>query len=70
MALNDALDALDRIDRRKSRVIDFRYFGGLTVEEIAGVLDTSVATVSRDLRMGEAWLRREMNASSGTALSP
>ena len=62
VALNDAIEALKHADERKSQVIDLRYFGGLAIDEIGSVLDISAATVRRDLRMGEAWLRREMNA--------
>jgi len=60
LTLNDALDGLAQIDPRKSRAIELRYFGGLAIDEIAALLDTSPATVRRDLRMGEAWLRREI----------
>jgi RNA polymerase sigma factor (TIGR02999 family) len=63
VALDDALDALGRVDERKSRAIELRYFGGLSIEEIASVLEISVATVRRDLRMGEAWLRREIGVA-------
>lgn len=64
VALDDAMESLLQIDPRKGRAIDLRYFGGLGIEEIASVLDTSPATVRRDLRMGEAWLRREMASSA------
>lgn len=60
VALDDALQALAQVDRRKSQVIEMRYFAGLTSEEIGAVLKLSIATVQRDLRMGEAWLKREM----------
>jgi RNA polymerase sigma-70 factor (ECF subfamily) len=59
-ALDDALEALARFDRRKSRVIEMRFFGGLTVEETAAVLDVSPATVMGDWRLARAWLKREM----------
>lgn len=67
IALDDALEGLVRVDPRKSRAIELRYFGGLAIEEIASVLDISVATVRRDLRMGEAWLRREIGAAASAA---
>jgi RNA polymerase sigma factor (TIGR02999 family) len=67
VALDDAMESLLRIDERKGRAIDLRYFGGLSIEEIASILDISVATVRRELRMGEAWLRREMTSSSQKA---
>ncbi|MBI5083050.1 MAG: sigma-70 family RNA polymerase sigma factor [Acidobacteria bacterium] len=60
--LDDALTRLAALDARKSRMIEFRYFGGLAIEEIAAMEGCSVATVGRDLRFAEAWLRREMTA--------
>ncbi|CAN5786676.1 sigma-70 family RNA polymerase sigma factor [soil metagenome] len=59
-ALDDALQALAIFDERKSRVIELRFFGGLTVEETAAVLDVSVDTVKRDWRLARAWLQRTM----------
>jgi RNA polymerase sigma factor (TIGR02999 family) len=67
VALDDAMESLLRIDERKGRAIDLRYFGGLSIEEMASILDISVATVRRELRMGEAWLRREMTSASQKA---
>ncbi len=58
MAIDEALDRLAEVDPRKAKVIEQRYFGGLSREEIAVDLGTTVATVKRDLRLGEAWLRR------------
>jgi len=58
--LDDALSALEKIDLRKSRAIELRYFAGLSEQETSEALNISVATVRRDLRMGEAWLKREM----------
>ena len=58
------MESLLQIDERKGRTIDLRYFGGLGIEEIASILEISVATVRRELRMGEAWLRREMTSSN------
>jgi RNA polymerase sigma-70 factor, ECF subfamily len=60
MALDEALTRLARIDERKAKVVELRYFGGMTREEIACECGTSVATVKRDLRLAEAWLRREL----------
>ena len=57
LALDDALNELARFDARKSRLIELKYFGGLTGEEIAGVLNISVATVNRENRLAEAWLQ-------------
>ena len=59
-ALDDALEALAKFDERKSRVIEMRFFGGLTVEETAAVLNVSPATVMGDWRLAKAWLKREM----------
>jgi len=60
VALDEALEALGKFDPRKSRVIELRFFGGLSVEETAAVLAVSVDTVTRDWRLAKAWLRREM----------
>ena len=56
LALDRALDELARIDPRKSRVVELRYFGGLTIEETAAVLNVSIDTAKRDWRMANAWL--------------
>jgi RNA polymerase sigma factor (TIGR02999 family) len=60
VALDEALQALAKFDERKSRVIEMRFFGGLTVEETAAVLNVSPATVMGDWRLAKAWLRREL----------
>jgi RNA polymerase sigma factor (TIGR02999 family) len=60
LALDDALTALERQDARKARLIEMRYFGGLTAEESAAVLDLEVGQVRRELRIAQAWLQREM----------
>jgi RNA polymerase sigma factor (TIGR02999 family) len=60
VALDEALEALGRLDERKSRVIELRYFGGLSVEETASVLKISPDTVRRDWRLAKIWLRLEM----------
>ena len=67
VALDFALDALAQVDERKSRVVELRFFGGLTVEETAGALNVSPETVHRDWRVAKAWLRRELrkDLSSG-----
>ena len=59
-ALDDALEALARVDARKSRVIELRFFGGLSVEETASALDVSETTVEREWKLGKAWLLREL----------
>lgn len=60
VALDDALDVLGREDERKARVVELRFFGGLTNEEIAAALDISTDTVTRDWQMAKLWLRREL----------
>jgi RNA polymerase sigma-70 factor, ECF subfamily len=60
VALDDALEALATFDERKSRVIEMRFFGGLTVEETASVLKVSPATVMGDWRLAKAWLKGQM----------
>jgi RNA polymerase sigma-70 factor (ECF subfamily) len=62
VALDDALEALSRFDERKSRIVELRFFGGLTVEETASVVDVSPETVMRDWQLAKVWLRREMRA--------
>ncbi|AMY09200.1 RNA polymerase sigma factor [Luteitalea pratensis] len=61
VALDDALSALAAVDARKSRVIELRFFGGLSVEETARALNVSVGTIGRDQRLAEAWLHRELS---------
>jgi len=61
IALDDALQSLAEIDQRKSRIVELRYFGGLTVEEIAEVLQISPRTVMREWNLARAWLHRELN---------
>jgi RNA polymerase sigma-70 factor, ECF subfamily len=61
VALDDALQELARIDSRKCRVMELRYFGGLSVEETATALGISVATVMREWSTARAWLRRELS---------
>jgi RNA polymerase sigma factor (TIGR02999 family) len=60
LALDDALNSLAHIDERKLRVVEMRFFGGLSLEETAEVLNVSVPTVMRDWNTARAWLRREM----------
>jgi RNA polymerase sigma-70 factor (ECF subfamily) len=61
VALDDALTALAAIDGRKSRVVELRFFGGLSVEETAQVLNVSPETVMRDWRLAKVWLFRELS---------
>jgi RNA polymerase sigma factor (TIGR02999 family) len=60
VALDDALTALAAVDERKAKIIELRYFGGLSVEETAEVLHVGPDTVMRDWRLAKAWLLREM----------
>jgi RNA polymerase sigma factor (TIGR02999 family) len=60
LALHDALRRLEMIDERVSQVVECRFFGGMSVEETAEVLDVSTATVKRDWNMARAWLAREL----------
>jgi RNA polymerase sigma factor (TIGR02999 family) len=59
-ALDLALDALAKFDERKSRVVELRFFGGLSVEETATLLKVSPDTVMRDWRLAKAWLQRSL----------
>jgi RNA polymerase sigma-70 factor, ECF subfamily len=63
LALDDALTALAALDERKSRVVELRFFGGLTVEETAEALNVSPITVMRDWSLARAWLAREMRGT-------
>jgi RNA polymerase sigma factor (TIGR02999 family) len=64
LAVDDALTALAKFDERKSRVVELRFYGGLSVEETAEVLKVSPETVARDWRLAKAWLFREMNGEA------
>ena len=71
--LDDALQALAQLDARKARIVELRFFGGLTIEETAEVLGLSHATVERDLKLAKAWLQREMGpvtTNPGTPAGP
>src|SRR5271155_2790319 len=61
VVLDEALSKLSEIDARKSQAIELKFFGGLSTEEIGQVLGISVATVGRELRLGQAWIRREIS---------
>ncbi len=63
VALDDALNQLAILDERKSRVVEMKFFGGLNIEEIAGVLKLSPETVKRDWRFARTWLLRELAAA-------
>lgn len=63
LLLNEALDGLAKIDPRRSRVVELRYFGGLNNEEIAAVLQISPNTVTRDWNMARAWLYQQLSGA-------
>ncbi len=60
LALHESLDHLSSLDPQLARIVELRFFGGLTVEETAGILGTSPATIKRSWSMAKAWLRNEM----------
>ena len=64
LALDEALTRLASLDCQQARIVQMRFFGGLTVDETAAVLNISPRTVKRDWSMARAWLRRELSGSS------
>ncbi len=62
MALDEARDTLERVDPRKVRVIELRFFGGLSVKQTAEVLKISAQSVMRDWKLAKAWVLRELTA--------
>jgi RNA polymerase sigma factor (TIGR02999 family) len=64
VSLDDALSDLERQDAEKARLLELRYFGGLTAEESAELLKVSVHQINRQMRLAQAWLRRELEASA------
>jgi len=64
VALDEALNSLAELDERQSRVVELRFFGGLSLEEIAEVLRVSVGTVRRDWSLARAWLHRELSRTT------
>ena len=67
VALDDALSELAGFDRRKARVVELRYFGGMSVEETAEALGVHPDTVMRDWRLAKVWLKREINPKDANA---
>ncbi|NNF59163.1 MAG: sigma-70 family RNA polymerase sigma factor [Rhodothermaceae bacterium] len=65
IALDEALDRLAQLSERQAKIVELWFFGGLTQEEIAEVLDISVPTIRRDWRMARAWLSRELGDEAG-----
>lgn len=70
LSLDEALDELSAIDARQARLVELRYFGGLTAEEAAVVLAVSVATIKRDWRLAKAWLYRRLAPKDGRQAPP
>ena len=64
VALDNALDAFAAVDARKAKVVELRFFAGLSIEEVADVLDVSVDTVKRDWRLAKLWLLSELRAGT------
>jgi RNA polymerase sigma-70 factor, ECF subfamily len=67
VALDDALNALGHVDERKSRGVELRFFGGLSVQETAEILNVSTDTVTRDWNFAKRWLRRELQKPGGSS---
>ena len=68
LALDEALATLSTHDERKSRVVELRFFGGLTIDEIASCLGVSRRTAEGDWYMARAWLRRQLDGEEGSGL--
>ena len=64
VALDDALNALAKLDEQQGRIVEMRFFGGLATDEIAAVLGISASTVKRDWNVAKAWLNRQMKKGS------
>ena len=65
LALDEAMEKLAAVDARKARAMELKFFGGLEMAEIAAVLNISVKTVEKDVRLGAAWLRSALSAPLG-----
>jgi RNA polymerase sigma-70 factor (ECF subfamily) len=63
VALDDALTILEKLDQRQARIVELRFFGGLSLEEAAEVAQVSISTVRRDWRMAQAWLHQQLSTS-------
>jgi RNA polymerase sigma-70 factor, ECF subfamily len=66
VALDDSLKALGDLDPRKAKIIELRFFGGLTIDETAQALELSTATVERETRMAQMWIAREMKGETAS----
>lgn len=67
LELDDALKRLQEIDQRRSRVVEMRYFAGMSIEEVAEALEVSPATVKRDWSVAKMWLARELNPTASSS---
>ena len=67
LTLHDALDQLEKIDPEQSRLVELRFFGGLTIEETAEVMQVSHATVEREWKIAKAWLKRELTKTTAVS---
>jgi RNA polymerase sigma factor (TIGR02999 family) len=67
LELDEALERLIALEERKGRAVELHYFGGLSYDEVADVLDVSSATVHRDLRLAKAWLFKELRGDNGSS---
>jgi RNA polymerase sigma factor (TIGR02999 family) len=70
VALDDALRSLEALDPRKSRIVELRFFGGLTLDETAAVLGISVPTVVKETRLARAWLHSQINRAPAPPPAP
>ena len=70
LALDEALEVLENLDARVARVVELRYFAGLTEKEAAEALDISVATLKRDWEFAQAWLRARLRSSGNPVIAP
>jgi RNA polymerase sigma factor (TIGR02999 family) len=70
IAVDDALISLARLDPQQGRIVELRFFGGLTIEETAEVLQISVSTVKRDWILAKTWIFRELSASGNQSSEP
>ena len=66
LALHEALDGLAKIDANQARIVELRFFGGLTIGEAAEVMDVSHATIEREWRVARAWLRRQLREDNAS----
>ena len=66
LAANESLSRLERLDARQGRIVELRYFGGLTIEEIAHILEISGKTVARELNVAKAWLYGDLKQTLGS----